>query len=300
MTTPGTKPRLPLGHCARLLAFCAAWCLFLSPAPAAPKVHLKIAATGAAVDAFNNWTGTGGWEQISTYKNANAIRPVVDLVLQLQALKAGGLDFDFELVRTLTYELAKTEVIQGRADLAAETIWDSEIAEHPKALLSTDPIIRNGEFVKGVYVLPNNEKLLKLATPEELRACTGAVVSGWALDVKTLEDIKLAGLVKTPTPELVFAAIQKHQADFTLAEFSARPDLSTELAGVRLVPVPGCKVAIMGSRSWIVGRASPHAAPLHAALMAGTKKLRDNGTIERAFSECGFFQARVADWKRLF
>jgi hypothetical protein len=300
MTTPGTSPRLPLGHCARLLALCAAWCLCLAPAPAAPKVHLKIAATGAAVDAFNNWTGTGGWEQISTYKNANAIRPVVDLVLQLQALKAGGLDFDFELVRTLTYELAKTEVIQGRADLAAETIWDSEIAEHPKALLSTDPIIRNGEFVKGVYVLPANEKLLKLSTPDELRACTGAVVAGWALDVKTLEDIKLAGLVKTPTPELVFTAIQKHQADFTLAEFSARPDLSTELAGVRLVPVPGCKVAIMGSRSWIVGRASPQAASLHAALVAGTKKLRDNGTIERAFSECGFFQARVADWKRLF
>jgi len=41
------------------------------------------------------------------FQNSNASRPVVDLVLQLQALKAGGLDFDFELAPSITYELAK-------------------------------------------------------------------------------------------------------------------------------------------------------------------------------------------------
>lgn len=272
------------------------WCAPFAEA----KEHLKISANAAAIDAFTNWTSATSWDQIKNYKNANAIRPVVDLILELQALKAGGLDFDFELVRALTYELAKIEVVEGRAALTAETIWDDEIDVHAKALLRTEPIIRNGEFVKGVYVLPGNEQLLKLSTAEELRACVGAVVSGWALDVKTMEDIKLKGLVKTATPEVVFAAIQKKQAEFTLAEFSGRPDMSTELAGVKLVPVPQCKVAIMGSRSWIVAKSTPNAAAIHKALAAGTKILRDNGTIERAYSECGFFNPRVADWKRLF
>lgn len=273
---------------------------FLTSAASAEKVHLKISANTAAIDAFTNWTATSSFDQIKNFRNGNAMRPVVDLILQLQALKAGGLDFDFELVRALTYEQAKVEVIQGRVDLTAETIWDDEIAEHAAELLKTDAIIQNGEFVKGVYVLPSNQKMLKLASVDELRTSTASVVSSWALDVKTLTDLNLKGVVKTATPELAFAQIQKGQADFTLAEFSASADMSVESGGVRLVPVPNAKVAIMGSRSWIVAKSSPRADAISAAFSAGVKSLRGNGTIERAYKESGFFNPRVADWKRLF
>src|SRR4051812_38693753 len=71
--------------------------------PAFAKTHLKISVNAAAMDAFNNWNVSGSWGDIKSFKNGNATRPVVDLVLELQALKAGGLDFDFELVRELTY-----------------------------------------------------------------------------------------------------------------------------------------------------------------------------------------------------
>lgn len=273
--------------------------LLVGPAVRA-QTHLKISANTAAVDAYNNWTSGVAWDQIKSFKNPNAIRPVVDLILELQALKAGGLDFDFELTRSLTYELAKTEVVQGHADLTAETIWDDEIAEHAAALLKTDPIIRNGEFVKGVYVLPTNQQLLQLTSVDDLSGCIGAVVSTWALDVKTLDSMKLKGVLKKPTPEVVFLLIQKKQADFTLAEFSSSADMAVENGGVKLIPVPHYTVALAGSRSWIVSKASPQSAAIYKALTAGTKILRDNGTIERAFKECGFFNPRIADWKRLF
>jgi len=286
-----TRLALALGAIAGL-----AW----SAPSALAKVHLKISANSAAIDGFENWTAASSWDQIQTFKNANAARPVVDLVLELQALKAGGLDFDFELVRALTYEQAKVDVIEGRADLTAETIWDDEIAANSDKLLKTDAIIRNGEFVKGIYVLPSNSELLKLSSAEELRACVGAVVSSWALDVKSMERMQLKGLVKTVTPEIAFAKIQARQADFTLAEFSSSPDMSVEQGGVRLVPVPRCKVAIMGSRSWIVSKASPQADALLEALVAGIRVLRDNGTIDRAYKESGFFNPRVSDWNRLF
>ena len=271
----------------------------LAPSVAA-KIHLKISACAEVTDAFENWTAATPWEQIRNYRNANAGRPVVDLLLELQALKAGGLDFDFELVRKLTYELAKIEVIEGRAELTAETIWNDEIARNANDLLKTDEIIRNGEFVKGVYVLPTNARLLKLTSLDELRDSVAAVVSTWALDVKTMEDMKLKGLVRTIRPEIVFSMIQKQQADFTLAEFSASPDMGTMSGGIKFVPVPNCKVAIMGSRSWIVSKASPQADMILSALASGVKILRNNGTIERAYQESGFFNPRVADWKRLF
>ncbi|HEX2855427.1 MAG TPA: hypothetical protein VHO24_19485 [Opitutaceae bacterium] len=275
----------------------AAFAFTVTPAIAA-RIHVKISAPAAAIDAYQNWTAGVAWDQITNFKNANAMRPVVDLVLELQALKAGGLDFDFELVRTLTYDLAKKQLAEGRVELTAETIWETEIDS--SLMLKTDAVIRHGEFVKGVYVLPGNQKLLGISSLGELQANTGGVVATWGLDVKTMEEMKLKALTKSPTPEVIFTNIQKQQVDFVLWEFSNNADMSVVLAGVKLVPVPNSKVAIMGSRAWVVSKASPNADAVYKALAAGTKILRDNGTIERAYKESGFHNPRVADWKRLF
>jgi hypothetical protein len=281
--------------------FCVATAVLaaLFAAPSRAKTHLKITVNAAAMDAFNNWNGSGSWAEIKSFKNGNATRPVVDLVLQLQALKAGGLDFDFELVRELTYELAKQEVVDGRADLTAETIWDDEISANEGALSHTDAILQKGEFVKGIYVLPTNEKLLKLTSAADLSSATAAVVSGWALDVKTDESMSLKGVKKLATPEQVFASIKRGESDFVLEEFSSQPDMSVTRGGVKLIPVPGAKVGLVGSRSWVVSKKCADADAVLKALTSGAKKLSDDGTIKRAYTESGFFNSKVADWKLL-
>jgi hypothetical protein len=294
---PTLSIRLPHPRSLALLGIVAASVAFAPLASA--REHLRIAANGAAIDGFENWTSTGSWADIVNFKNANATRPVVDLVLELQALKAGSLDFDFELVRVPTYDLAKTEVIEGRAELAAETIWADEVAPHAGKLLATDPVIRDGEFLKGIYVLPSDEAHLKIASMDDLRACVCAVVSTWSLDVKCVEDLKLKGVVKTVSPEIAFLQVQKGAADFTLAEFSSSPDLHVELRGVKLVPVPQRTIAIRGSRAWVVSKMSPNAAAVFAALQAGTGSLRKSGAIERAYKESGFLNPRVSAWVRL-
>lgn len=277
----------------------AAATLFLANIAAA-KVHLKIAANTLIVESFTQWTAATPWDQINHYSGPHANRPTIDLVLQLQALKAGGLDFDFELVSTPNYERAKLEVIQGNADLAAETIWDDEVAESAGALQHTDPVIRTGEFEKGIYALPTNTKLLAISSIEELRGYVGITVGTWALDVKTIEAMKLKGVEKAAKAENVFLMLEKQRADFTLGEFSSKPDMSIQLGTVTLVPVPNCKVAIAGARSWIVGKSGPNATAVLAALQKGTQALRTEGRIERAFKECGFLNPAVASWKRLF
>jgi hypothetical protein len=281
------------------LCIAAAATAALCATPAHAKTKLKVSLNAAAMDAFNNWTGGGSWAEIKSFKNGNATRPVVDLVLQLQALKAGGLDFDVELVRELTYELAKQAVIDGRADLTAETIWDDEISANEGALLHSDAILQKGEFVKGVYVLPTNEKLLKTTSAADLSGATAAVVSSWALDVKTDDAMSLKGVKKAATPEIVFASIKRGDADFVLEEFSSQPDMSVTRGGVKLIPIPGVKVGLVGSRSWVVSKKSADADAVYKALIAGAKKLADDGTIKRAYTESGFFNPKVADWKPL-
>lgn len=287
---------LPL---ARLLRAAAVFAVALLATSLSAKTHVKIATTAAAMDAFNNWTATTSWENIKSFNNGNASRPVVDLVLQLQALRAGGLDFDFELVRALTYDLAKKEVIEARCDLSAETIWGPEIEANADAVLATEPFLALGEFVKGVYVLPTNERLLKLNSAADFKEATGVVVSSWEFDGRTLQALSPKGVVKVATPELAYAAVQKGQADFMLDEFSAAPDLSMVRNGIRLVPVPGHKVALGSYRAYIVSKKSPAAQAIHQALTAGAKSLRANGTVQRAYTESGFFNPKVADWKQV-
>ncbi len=265
------------------------------------KIHLKISANAQIVESFAKWTAETPVDQITSYKNPNANRPTVDLVLELQALRAGGLDFDFEIITAANNARARLDVIQANVDLTAETTWDFLIDPEESHLLRTTPIILDGEFEKGIYVLSTNEKILKVKTLDELREFTGIVVNSWEIDVRTLRAMQPKGLELPSKSENVYAMLAKGRADFTLLELSSLPDLSNESAGVRLIPIPGVKVALKGgSRSWIVAKNSPNAEAIYNALVKGVKKFRDEGRITRAFKECGFFNPRAADWKRLF
>jgi hypothetical protein len=149
-------------------------------------------------------------------------------------------------------------------------------------------------------VLPDNDRMMKVTSLEQLRACVGATVVGWPTDVRSLEAMGLQGVEKAFKEEGVFQLLQRRRADFTLAEFAATADMSVTLDGVKLVPVPGCKVALSGSRSWIIAKNLPHAKALAEALKQGVKILREDGRIERAFMESGFFHPKATRWKRLF
>jgi hypothetical protein len=127
----------------------------------------------------------------------------------------------------------------------------------------------------------------------------GATVFNWPVDLRLLENLGLKRIEKASKTENVFQLIKTGRADFALLEFAASSDMSVENGGVKLVPVPEHKVALPGSRSWIVSRESPHAAAIVSALNHGIASLREEGRIERAFRECGFFNGKVSGWKRL-
>jgi hypothetical protein len=263
------------------------------------RISLRIAVSSLVADTLRRWTEQVPLAEIERFDHPSANRPTVDLLLQLQALAAGGLDFDFELCAHPTHGRAVVEVLQGYADLTAETVWESEFACNQEALLSSHCVIRDGEFEKGLYVLPSNQRLLHASLPEALSEFVGATVFNWSVDLQLLQNMGLRRIEKASKTENVFQLIQSGRADFALMEFAATSDMGIENGGVKLIPVPECKVALPGGRSWIVSRQSPHAAAVVQALNAGIAVLRQEGRIERAFRECGFFHRKVAQWRRL-
>ena len=196
-----------------------------------------------------------------------------------------------------TTRAPSTPVAQGYADLCGESVWDVEVDRD--ALIATSPLILHGEFEKGVYTLPGNDRVRQVASLEELRQFVGVTVASWKVDVRTLHAMRLERIEQVFRGENLFSALAQGRADFTLLEFAATPDMSVTSGGVKLVPVSGCKVPLPGSRSWVVSKRSPHAERLAGALEHGLQLLRNEGRIERAFRESGFFHPRVVEWKRL-
>ncbi len=264
------------------------------------KTHLKIAAAEEVIDDFKAWTAITPWEKITHFQNPRATRPVIDLLLQLHALKAGGLDFDFTLTSCLNHDQAKATVLENKADLSAETIWSNEIDANQLLLDRTSPIIRVGEFNKGIYVLPSNKTLLAISSIEELQKYRAAVVETWHIDGQTLQLMKISRIEKSPTKKKIGPLLQKKRADFVLMEFSSAPDMGIELDGVKLIPIPGCKVPLSIGRAWVVHKLNPHRTQLITAFDQGIAALRAAGTIEKAYSQSGFFHPEIRLWRQIF
>lgn len=258
---------------------------------------LRVAVSSLVADSLEKWTRQTPLQNIERFEGPYANRPTVDLILQLQALSASGLDFDYSLSTHTNHGRAVIEVAQGYADLTAETVWNAEIQASGDTLIATAPVIRNGEFEKGLYVLPSNQRMLSASLPDQFSEFVGVTVFNWSVDVQLLENLALKRIERVSKSENMFQMLRDGRADFTLLEFASTPDLSLEHGGVKLVPVPQCKVALPGSRSWIISRQSPHAALLAQAFEKGLAALRRDGRIERAFGECGFFNPKVARWR---
>ncbi len=277
--------------------------IFLSCAMAlglSAKTHLKIAAAEDLIENYKAWTASTPWDKIENFQSPHATRPVIDLLLQLHALKAGGLDFDFTLIPYPSYEQAKVAVLDGKADLSAETIWNNEIDANQIIVDRTAPVIRLGEFNKGIYVLPSNKLILNTSSIEELQKHRALVVETWHTDTQTLQRMQLQGVEKAPALRRVGPMLEKYRGDFVLMEFSSAPDMSIELGGVKLIPVPNCKVAISYSRAWIVSKNSPLNAALNSAFDKGISAIRSAGTIEKAYTESGFFNPKIKLWPQIF
>ncbi len=264
---------------------------------AGAALDLRIAVTTLVAEAFSAWTSGIPVADLLSYNSPHATRGTVDFVLQLQALLAAGLDFDYELRVSDNNARMRHEVVQGYADLCAETVWDVDV-EHD-ALLEVSPLIVQGEFEKGLYTVPGHERMLLVRSLEDLQPFVGVTVVSWKVDVRTLQAMGLRGVEQVFKAENLFSALQQRRGDFTLLEFAATPDMSVVHDNVKLIPVPGCKVSLPGSRSWVVSRRSPYADVLADALERGLQTLRSEGRVARAYRESGFLHPRVADWKRL-
>ncbi len=262
------------------------------------SVTVTIAAEATIADVYAANFDQVPCETTRSYAVPNAPRGLTELLMICRALRQGGFHGPLTVVSYPNYERALIEVKKGEATIAAESLWEADI--DPAYFHVSEPVIRDGYFVSGIYTTPDREDVLGVRSLEELRGYRTALPKIWRIGWDTLQLMGLKEVVNVPHKAALFEVMRAGRVDFIPLEFSSAADLSITHAGMRLVPVPGIMYGLKGARRFAVSRAAAHATPLFESLERGLRQLRRSGEIERAFRESGFFNPRVASWERIF
>ena len=232
---------------------------------------------------------------VTDYSGLYARRDVIEVVLFLQALSRGGFGDLPGLKAIPSYGRSLLAVSSGAAVSTATSVWKRDVFES-QDILSSPPMIRQGEFEAGLYTAPGNRKALHAATAGNVRRLTGVCNRQWTPDWEVVRGLRPRKLCPAPDWRVMVRMVAEQRADFLLAPFQPTPGLRLEAFGSVLVPIPGLKVRFPGSRVFAVSRRHPQGERCHASLVRGLWAMRREGVIEKAYTQCGFFNPRTRDW----
>lgn len=238
-------------------------------------------------------------DTVDYYGGPHARRDVIDLILMQQALKLGGFDQPLEFVAEENYFRSIRNVLDGKTLTISGTIWYQDLEGQQEKLHITPPLVMDGQFIVGLYTSPANHKAQSSKSLAQLIQLKIVTSNQWKPDLITLESLGFNKIMYTPNWVNMARMISAGRVDLTMSPFEMNPEQEIVVDGIRLVPIKGVKIAIRGSRHWPVSKSHPLGEAFYQALSKGISQLRNDGTIERAYRECGFFHPELASWQLL-
>lgn len=225
-------------------------------------------------------------------------RSLVEAVIVCNAVFRAKIADKIKLVHHLPHSRRLTEIAAGRIDVSASTIFPEgvkNIVTRHEFVLS-DAALQVNEFEKVIFTIPARRDVLAVRSLAELRKFKGVTVKFWQVDMKTLEAMKLRGVVGVSKPDAIIKMIKGGRADFTISEFAAETSKPWAQGMVR---VPGVKIALVSPRVFLV---SPQRRDIVRAINTLLGKSRTGGLdfVRQAYRKSGFFSPETSNWKRLF
>lgn len=238
-------------------------------------------------------------EDVTYYGGNHARRDVIELILMQQALKLGGFSQPLGFVDEENYFRSIRNVIDGKTLTISGTIWYEDLAGQQDRLHISPPIVMNGQFIVGIYTSPRNQLALASKNLAQLTQLKVVTSSQWKPDLHTLQNLGFDKIMYTPNWVNMARMVNAGRVDIALSPFEMNKDKEIIVEGIHLIPIDGVKIAIQGSRHWPVSKSHPLGNEFYMALVKGVAQMRREGTIERAYRECGFFHPDLTEWKLL-
>lgn len=233
---------------------------------------------------------------INHFGGIGARRDVIEIILLQQALALGGFKEKVTLRPENSYLRILKLVADGDIALSGALKWREDIKPYASHLYKTKAIVKEGEFIAGLYTRADNQRALQANTLEKISHLSAASNNHWNADVKTLTDLGIRKIQFSTYWVQIVRMVVANRADVTLAPFQVNPDMKVMVDGLELVPIPGIKVALPGSRHWPVSKNHPKGKAIFDALERGIEELEKKKIIQRAYEECGFFHPKVKNW----
>jgi hypothetical protein len=248
---------------------------------------------------YNTFVAKRDVASIQQYSGPGARRDVIELVLLQQALLLGGFNQPIVMHPEQNYLRGLRNIAEGQDITSAGLVWKDDITALGNSVYISRPIVHDGEFVIGLYTSPKNTTALSAKTREDLIELRAVTSAQWRPDFNALTQLGVKQILLTPSWVNMVRMVEAGRADMTIAPFQPTPGMAFEASGGTMIPIPGVKLCLHGSRHWPVSKEHPQGKAFFEALERGLEQLEKTGTIQRAYRECGFFHPDVAEWKLL-
>lgn len=236
---------------------------------------------------------------VSYFGGAGARRDVIELVLLQQALHLGGFKGKVVLRPENSYLRILKLIKDGQIPLSGALMWRDDIKPYSDYLFKTKAVVKEGEFIAGLYTYAANSRALSARTPKQISQLSAASNDHWKADIDTLKSLGIKKIHYATYWVQIVRMVVAGRADVTLAPFQVNPEMKVMVDGLELVPIPGVKAALPGSRHWPVSKSHPQGEEIFNALVRGIEELEKRNIIQRAYEECGFFHSEISSWALL-
>lgn len=234
--------------------------------------------------------------EITDFSGPGSRRDVVEVILMQQALDRSGADFELRFETEADYAKTLEALVEGTAIASATSAWRNDLAERWEELYITTAVIEQGQFEAGFYTPAGNQSALEAETDTELRRLKGVSSRNWVIDWQTLNAFG-ARVSHADTWGEMVDSVFSGQQDYLLAPFQQTEGLVLSLDQGTLVPIPGVKIGLTGSRHFAISRAHPEGSYFNASLHLGLMRLKKAGVVTQAYEDAGFINRQVKDWR---
>jgi len=235
-------------------------------------------------------------EEITDVSSKYSSRNLAEIVIICQALKEGGYPVILDFVLAPNYAREMALVQTGAATIMHQSAWSTDFNGQ---VYQSPVVIEKGKFVKGLYTAAAKVGQFKIDSITDLKGLTSVSSDTWNIDWTTLRQIGLKKLDSTSQKENMLKMVLLRNIDFTPQEFTTEPDLALNIPEGKLLPIPGVKLALDDSRSFMISRMTPDGKIVAEALAKGIAILKAKGTIDKYFTQCGFYRSDLSSWKTL-
>ncbi len=230
---------------------------------------------------------------ITDFGGSHARRPVVELVLLLQALTEGGYSKQIILRTTPGYAETMRTLAAGGAHLSGVTQWKQDLAKFAPRIGSSFALIRSGEYQLGVFACQGQPLMLDTALSSL------AVVANERSSVEW-SALQRAGFKRLEASDSLSTRVRMvclGRVDAAIAEFPSSVTMGITAAGFSMQAIPNIKLVIEASRHYPFSSEAAGSQSVALALNRGLKLIRRSGVVRRALLQSGFHHPQARQWK---